>query len=122
MASNKIEFINTDGEVYGFFLPKLDEKYYKSTPKFDNIFENDKKIDSLAVGNSFNAFISNKWSVGDVNISLRWDYEITKTSDKKVKRRNDVILHYWSEYYYNQKQDEKANKGKKKTSEAQNDL
>ena len=55
-------------------------------------------------------------------ISLRFDFEILKVADKKLKRTEQVVLKYWSEYYYNQKQEKQTNEGRKKANEVQSDL
>jgi hypothetical protein len=123
LMSIEIRFLNTNGNnVYSFLSASLDKKYYKSTPKIYNIFDNDKKTDTLSIGNSLDAYVHNQWTIGDINISLRFDYEIFKVSDNDVKKTDDVTLKYWSEYYYNRKQGERANAERKKSDDVQIDL
>ena len=122
LLSIEISFLNTTHHVYYDLLPKLDMKYYKSTREFENYFESTKQTDTLSIGNSISACLSNKWSIGDISISLRCEYVTLKIADNKVKRTDNVVLKYFSEYYYNRKQAKKADSERKKYDDVINDL
>lgn len=123
LISITLNFLNTKGSnVYSYFETNLNHKYYKSNPDPRNFFANNKQIDTLQVGNTVNWFISNKWTLGDINISLRYDHESLKISDKKIKATDDVVLKYWSEMYYSLKQDEKTDEAIQERIKMQDDL
>jgi hypothetical protein len=123
LISITIKFLKSAGSnVYWFLVPKLDEKYYKSTPQTHNVFDIDKKLDTMEVGKSISSHIQNNWTAGDVNISVRFDHKNYKLAKNKLKQIDDVVLKYWSEYYYSQKADIKKNEGLKRNKESQNDL
>jgi len=122
LTSIEIRFLNINSHIYYNLLPKLDQKYYESKKEFANFFGTNKQTDTLSIGNSINASVSNKWSIGDINISLRCEYVMHKIADKKVKRTENVILKYSSGYYYNRKQDKKADGERKRYDDVIKDL
>jgi hypothetical protein len=123
LISITLKFLNTKGNnVYSFFETNLNNKYYNSTANPQNYFKNNKKIDTLQVGNSVSWFITNKWSIGDISISLRFDRKAFKAAANKTKNTDDVILKYLSEYYYTLKQDKKADDESKERTKVQDDL
>ena len=123
LISITLKFLGTKGSnVYSFFQTNLNNKYYSSPPDANNFFDNNKKVDTLQAGNFVRWFITNKWTIDDINISLRFNHETFMLPDKNAKVTDDVVLKYWSEYYNKLKRDKKANEESKERNKVQSDF
>jgi hypothetical protein len=123
LISISIKFLKTNGNnTYSYFAPMLNKKYYESSPKLYNVFDVEEKLDTLQVGNSITSNIRQKWTHGDINISLYLEKVRRKIGENNIVQIDDVILKYWSENYYSLKKEKGINEEVVEYKELQNDL